>query len=125
MKWWKWVKDRLSHKLEHFSWSNIKAMFKEHGLALVIIIIGWEIIEDVLFPVLFVLLGNYVHPSFYAGVPAAWLLCLHWLAVPLIWGWWMKIKGEKDESKVEDVRGPVCGWESVHGHHHEHQEKDP
>ncbi|MAI58240.1 MAG: hypothetical protein CML56_04570 [Rhodobacteraceae bacterium] len=95
----KWLKDRLSHKLDHFRWSNIKSTMKEHGLALVVIVVAWEIIEDVLFPVLFVFLGNYVHPAFYAGVPAAWLLCLHWLAVPLIWGWWMRFKGE--DKKLE------------------------
>jgi hypothetical protein len=76
---------------------------KKHGLALVIIIIGWEIIEDVLFPVLFVLLGNHVHPAFYAGAPASLLLCVHWLAVPLIWGWWVKFKG------IEDTVDHDCG----------------
>ena len=89
----KWIKDRLGHKLEHFKWSNIKQTFRDHGLALVVIIVGWEIIEDVLFPVLFAVLGNYVHPVFYAGIPAAWLLCLHWIAVPVIWGWWVNMKG--------------------------------
>ena len=93
MKIYKWIKDRLSHKLDHFRWSNIKNTMREHGLALVVIIIGWEIIEDVLFPVLFVFLGKYIHPVFYAGAPAAWLLCIHWLAVPLIWSWWIKFKG--------------------------------
>tara|TARA_B100000700_G_scaffold324626_1_gene431265 strand:+ start:1245 stop:1496 length:252 start_codon:yes stop_codon:yes gene_type:complete len=66
---------------------------KQHGLALVIIIIGWEIIEDVLFPLLFIFLGNNVHPAFYAGAPASWLLCIHWLAVPIIWSGWVKLKG--------------------------------
>ncbi len=93
MKMFSWIRDRVSHKLDHFKWVNIKKTLREHGLALVIIIVGWEIIEDVLFPVLFALLGNHVHPAFYAGIPAAWLLCLHWLAVPLIWGWWVKFKG--------------------------------
>ena len=74
---------------------------KEHGLALVVIIVGWEIIEDVLFPLLFVLLGNYVHPSFYAGIPAAWLLCLHWLAVPILWGWWIKYSGKDLDKNIE------------------------
>ena len=93
----KWLKNRLLHKLEHFKWVSIKKTFKEHGLALVIIIVGWEIAEDVLFPVLFVLLGNHVHPAFYAGAPASLLLCFHWLAVPLMWGWWIKFKGiDKD-----------------------------
>tara|TARA_A100001015_G_C14599066_1_gene559727 strand:+ start:168 stop:494 length:327 start_codon:yes stop_codon:yes gene_type:complete len=99
MKILRWVKDRLSHKLDHFKWTNIKKIFRENGLALVVIIVGWEIIEDVLFPLLFIFLGNYVHPAFYAGAPAAWLLCLHWLAVPLIWGAWMKIK--KTDEKLD------------------------
>lgn len=107
MKWMKWVKDQLSHKIEHLRWSNIKKLFRENGLALVVIIVGWEIIEDVLFPALFLFLGNHVHPAFYAGAPAAWLLCLHWLAVPLAWRWWMKIKGKK----AEDLQSS-CG-----GHH--------
>ena len=93
MRFFNWVKDRISHKLEHFKWSTIKKTFKEHGLALVVIIVGWEIVEDVLFPLLFIFLGNHVHPAFYAGAPAAWLLCVHWLAVPLMWGWWIKFKG--------------------------------
>ena len=70
---------------------------KEHGLALVVIIVAWEIIEDVLFPILFIWLGNNVHPSYYAGAPVSWILCLHWLAVPAIWWCWIKIKGEKKE----------------------------
>ena len=96
----KWLKHQLTHKLEHLRWSSLKKIFKEHGLALVIIIVAWEIIEDILFPVLFIALGNYVHPVFYAGAPAAWILCLHWLAVPLMWGWWIKMSGKKDESSV-------------------------
>ena len=94
-----WVKDRLGHKLGHLKWSSIKNVFRENGLALVVIIVGWEIVEDVVFPVLFVLLGNHVHPAFYAGAPAAWLLCLHWLAVPIMWGAWLRIKKRKNENK--------------------------
>ena len=96
MKVYDWLKKRISHQFEHLKWSSIKKIFREHGLALVIIIVGWEIAEDVLFPALFVLLGNHVHPAFYAGAPASLLLCFHWLAVPLMWGWWVKFKGIKD-----------------------------
>ena len=87
-----WVTHRLKHKLEHFKWENIKAIFREYGLALVVIIIGWEIIEDVFFPLLFIWLGKNVHPAFLAGAPAAWLICLHWLVVPATWALWMRIK---------------------------------
>ena len=101
MRFFRWIKDRLSHKLEHLKWSSIKKTLKEHGLALAVIIVGWEIIEDVLFPVLFIFLGNHVHPAFYAGAPAAWLLCLHWLAVPIMWGFWMKISNNRDLKNIE------------------------
>jgi hypothetical protein len=72
---------------------------KEHGMALVIIIVGWEIIEDVLFPALFIWLGHNVNPWFITGAPISWLLCLHPIAVPIIWGLWIKISRRKNESK--------------------------
>ena len=53
MKWWSWFKARVSHKLEHLRWVNIKKLLKEHGLALVVIVVGWEIIEDIVFPLIF------------------------------------------------------------------------
>lgn len=60
-----------------------------------VILVGWEIIEDILFPIAFGLLGKYVHPAFYGGIPVAWLLCLHWLAVPVLWGLWLKVSSDK------------------------------
>tara|TARA_A100001011_G_scaffold96514_1_gene101516 strand:+ start:2440 stop:2775 length:336 start_codon:yes stop_codon:yes gene_type:complete len=92
----RWIKDRLGHKLAHLSWSSVKETFKKHGLALVVIIVGWEIVEDVVFPVLFVLLGNHVHPAFYAGAPASLLLCFHWIMVPVLWGWWIRVSGKEE-----------------------------
>ena len=87
-----WIKHRLLHKLEHFKLDKLKDTMREHGLALVIIIVAWEIIEDILFPILFIWLGSNVHPSFYVGAPVSWILCLHWLAVPALWWAWIKIK---------------------------------
>ena len=81
--------------MEHYSAAKLKKFLKENGLAFVIIFIGWEIIEDVLFPVLFVFLGNYVHPAFYAGAPASILLCFHWLAIPILWGLWVRISKKR------------------------------
>jgi hypothetical protein len=101
---WNWVKHRIQHKAHHLKLSNLVDTLKEHGLALVVIIVVWEIIEDVLFPVLFFFLGNYVHPVFYAGAPAAWLLCLHWLAVPILWSAWVKISKKKlTNNKKKDI----------------------
>lgn len=101
MKFLKWIKDRIWHKLEHLKWKNAKKTFREHGLALVIIIVGWEIAEDVLFPVIFVLLGNHIHPAFYAGAPASLLLCFHWLAVPMLWGMWMRVSKKNKDIKID------------------------
>ena len=104
MKLYNWLKHRLSHKLAHFSRKRIKEFLKENGLAFVIIFVGWEIIEDVVFPIIFAMLGNYVHPTFYAGIPASLILCFHWLAVPILWGIWLKIN-----KKSKDVEVDCCG----------------
>jgi hypothetical protein len=95
---WNWIKERLLHKLSHLKPSLLLDTLKEHGVALVVIIVGWEIIEDILFPLLFVFLGKHVNVAFYAGAPVAWLLCLHWLAVPLMWSGWVKISGKSAEN---------------------------
>lgn len=99
MKPYRWIVDRISHKLSHLKTENIKRMFRENGLALVVIIVGWEIVEDIVFPALFALLGKYVHPAFFAGIPVAWIVCLHWFMVPILWTIWIKIKGT--DEKIE------------------------
>jgi len=96
-----WLRERLKHKLHHFSWNSIKTTLKEHGLALVIIIVGWEIVEDIIFPIIFGLMGQFIHPAFFAGIPASLIICLHWFMVPLLWGMWIKISGENKEVKHE------------------------
>lgn len=98
---WKWIKHRTIHKLEHFSTAKIKKFLKENGLAFVIIFVGWEIVEDVVFPIIFGVLGNYVHPAFYAGIPASLILCFHWLAVPILWGAWLKINKKNSDIKID------------------------
>jgi len=95
MKLFRWLKHRLTHKLEHFSATKLKKFLKENGLAFVIIFVAWEIIEDIVFPILFMFLGNNVHPAFYAGAPASLILCFHWLMIPILWGAWLKIKGKE------------------------------
>ena len=104
MKPYRWVKQRIGHKLSHFKLDSIKQTFRENGLALVVIIIGWEIVEDVIIPAICAVMGKYIHPAFYAGIPAAWIICLHWLMVPVLWGVWIKIKGT-DEKIDHDCGG--------------------
>tara|TARA_B100001123_G_scaffold443018_1_gene587967 strand:- start:1234 stop:1545 length:312 start_codon:yes stop_codon:yes gene_type:complete len=97
-----WLKKRISSKLEHFSAAKIKGFLKKNGLAFVIIFIGWEIVEDVVFPIIFAALGNYVHPAFFAGIPASLILCFHWLAIPILWGIWLKLSPQSSEAQDID-----------------------
>ena len=92
-----WIKSRVRHKLENFSLDRIKSFLKENGLAFVIIVVGWEIVEDVVFPIIFGFLGSYIHPAFYVGIPASLILCFHWLAIPILWGLWLKVKRDKKD----------------------------
>ena len=97
-----WIKHRITHKLEHFSSEKIKQFLKKNGLAFVIIFIAWEIVEDIVFPVVFGILGNLIHPAFYAGIPASIVLCFHWLAVPVLWGLYLKITNNKHTKNHSD-----------------------
>ena len=60
LKPFRWLKHKIKHKLEHYSLAHFKELLRRHGLALLIIFIVWEIIEDILFPALFIWLGNNV-----------------------------------------------------------------
>ena len=71
MKLFLWFKHKIKHKLSHLSLSYFKDILKKHGLALLIIIIAWEIIEDILFPAVFIFLGKTVHPVFLVGARLA------------------------------------------------------
>ena len=97
---WTWLCHHVRHKLSHFHPSRLLDILKEHGLALVIIIVVWEIIEDVLFPALFIWLGHNVNPWFITGAPISWLLCLHPIAVPVMWSIWVKISRRENEKSI-------------------------
>jgi len=96
MKFLRWLKHRIGHKLEHIRPSRLMDTIVEHGIALVVIIVAWEIIEDVLFPLMFIWLGKTVNPWFIAGAPVSWLMCLHPIAVPLLWAAWIKFSTRRD-----------------------------
>ena len=93
----RWLKHRIKHKLEHIKPSRLMDTIMEHGVALVVIIVMWEIIEDILFPILFIWLGKNVNPWFLAGAPVSWLMCLHPIAVPLLWAVWIKFSLRRDK----------------------------
>jgi len=90
---------RLTHKLHHFKLSHLKALLKKHGKAFLVIFIIWEVVEDIMFPLLFIWLGNNVNPWFLTGAPVSWLLCVHPIAVPIMWAIWVKISGRTNESE--------------------------
>ena len=92
-----WVMHRIKHKLSHLKPAHLMDVLVEHGVALFIIIVIWEIIEDILFPILFIWLGKNVNPWFLTGAPISWLLCLHPIAVPLLWTLWIKISRSKND----------------------------
>jgi len=98
LKPFRWAHERIKHKLGHFTLDSLKQILKKHGLALLVIFVMWEIIEDVLFPILFLWLGANVDPWFYTGAPASWLLCLHPIVVPAVWWLWIKVFGKKGDS---------------------------
>jgi hypothetical protein len=100
-----WIKHRISHKIDHYSKEKIKDFLTKNGLAFVVIFLLWEIIEDVLFPLTFIWLGNNVNPWFLTGAPISWILCLHPIAVPALWWLWIKMK--KTDRKIEHDCG-VC-----------------
>ena len=95
-----WIRQKFKNKLSLLSPSNIKHTFKQHGIALVVIIIFWEIIEDLVIPSLFAYLGSSVSPVFYVGIPASILICSHWIGIPLLWGMWVKLSS-RNKSDVE------------------------
>ena len=101
-----WIKTRILNKLNHFSTAKLKDFIKKNGLPFVIIFVGWEIVEDVVFPIVFAGLGNYIHPAFYAGIPASLILCFHWLAVPILWGLWLKVTNKKKPDNYSE--GECC-----------------
>ena len=87
---------------KYFRLSHIKELFKEHGLAFAIIFIIWEVVEIIMFPLLFWWLGNNVNPWFLTGAPVSWLLCVHPIVVPITWAIWIKISRRTNES--EDIQ---------------------
>ena len=84
---------------KYFRLSYIKELFKEHGLAFAVIFVIWEVVEIVMFPLLFWWLGNNVNPWFLTGAPISWLLCVHPITVPITWAMWIKISRRTNESK--------------------------
>ena len=94
--------EKVKYKFSFWKRDNFKKIIVDYGMPLLVILIGWEIVEDILFPALFYWLGQYF-PAFYALIPVSWLLCLHPVAVPVLWWIYIKIWGNRDK------KGYDCG----------------
>jgi len=85
----------IKHKLKFWTPENGKKLIVEYGVPFFVILIIWEIIEDILFPYTAYLLGTYLNPVFYTLMPISWIICLHPIAVPILWSWWVFFKNRK------------------------------
>ena len=83
------IANSIKNKLKF--WTNLKKYFVKYGLPFLVILITWEIIEDVVFPIIFYFIGMHVHSAFFAMIPIAWIMCLHPIAVPILWSWYFFI----------------------------------
>jgi len=92
----KQLKEKIIHKLSFWKKENLKKIIMEYGVPFLVILVGWEIVEDILFPALFYYLGQYF-PAFYALIPVTWILCLHPIAVPILWWIYVKFCGKRDK----------------------------
>ena len=90
--------NNIKNKIFFWKIPNLKDLFLKYGLAFFVILILWEIVEDVLFPALFLFLGNSYDPLFYTLIPSTWLICLHPIAVPILWSAW-RYFAHKDKDK--------------------------
>ena len=86
----------VRHKISFWSKHNFKETIFKYGVAFFVIVVIWEIVEDVLFPLIAFFLGQHVDPMFYSFVPVAWLVCLHPIAVPILWALWCIISRKKE-----------------------------
>ena len=59
---------KLKRKVDSWRWSHLKDLWVKYGLPFLIIFIAWEIVEDVVFPAIFYLLGTHVNEAFYVGI---------------------------------------------------------
>jgi len=91
----KFIIHNLKHTVKFWSPKNLRSLFVKCGTELLIIFIIWEIFEDIVFPIVMILLGDHFNPMFYTLVPAGWIVCLHPIAVPAIWSCW-KLLSKKD-----------------------------
>jgi hypothetical protein len=75
----------LKHKISHINIGHFKNIMKKYGLPFLIIFIIWEVVEDIIFPIIFYYLGMNYNSFFLGLIPVSWILCLHPIAVPIIW----------------------------------------
>ena len=96
----KQIKEKIAHKLSFWKKENFKKIIVEYGMPFLVILVGLEIFEDILFPAVCYWLGQWF-PAFYALIPVSWILCLHPVAVPILWWIYIKFWGDKNKKQYE------------------------
>ena len=93
-------KDKLYHKLSFWKKEKFKKIIVEYGVPFLVILVGWEIFEDIIFPAICYWLGQY-YPAFYALIPTLWIVCLHPIVVPVLWWAYVKIWRKKAQKPAD------------------------
>ena len=107
----KQLKEKVSHKLSFWKKEKFKKIIVEYGVPFLVILIGWEIFEDIIFPAICYWLGQY-WPAFYAAIPTLWIVCLHPVVVPVLWWAYVKFWGSKNKKEYECDHG--CTHDTPH-----------
>ncbi len=82
----------FKHKIEFWKPGSLKNIMLKYGLPFMIILIVWELIEDLVLPFLYYQLGTHIHPIFFSLIPFTLVICLHPIVVPILWFIWTKFK---------------------------------
>ena len=90
----------FKHKISFWKKDSLKKKMVKYGFPFLIILIAWEIVEDIIIPAIAYLLGLYVDPTFYAAIPITWVVCLHPFVVPVLWYYWCFVFN-KDGDQIE------------------------
>ncbi len=94
------LKEKISHKLSFWKKEKFKEIIVEYGVPFLVILIGWEIFEDIVFPAFCYWMGQYF-PAFYALIPVSWIMCFHPVAVPILWWVYVRFWGSNQKKAPE------------------------
>ncbi len=98
------LRETFRHSRDLFRLNRYKPLLTKYGLAFVIIMIVWEIVEDAVLPGAFAWMGANLHPAFYALVPLPWIFCFNIVLIPVLWNLYLAYlgKGTMDKNEIRN-----------------------